>query len=145
MAGLGSAFVTALKVHQEIYERSQGYVGHRLLMGTRALLLHTTGRKTGERRTNALVYATDAGRYLVVPSNGGANRYPAWWHNLNAEPDVDIWLGRKRLEVTGSWVMPGEDDFDRLWDLCNIANHQQFRAYQKKTARPIPVVVLTPR
>jgi deazaflavin-dependent oxidoreductase (nitroreductase family) len=144
MAGLGSAFVNALKVHQEIYVRSHGVLGHRLLLGMRTLVLNTTGAKSGEPRRNALVYAPDGGRYLVVPSNGGAHRYPAWWHNLRKQPDADIWVGVKRVNVRASWVMPGEPDFERMWKLCNIANRGQFDAYTRKTSRPIPVVVLTP-
>lgn len=142
---MGSTFVNALKVHQEIYVRSRGIVGHRLLLGMRTLVLHTTGAKSGVRRANALVYAPDGGRYLVVPSNGGANRYPGWFHNLRNDPEVDIWIGVKRKRVRASWVMPGEPDFERLWKLCNIANRGQFDQYRRKTARPIPVVVLTPR
>ena len=64
------AFVTALKVHQLVYERSGGLVGHRLL-GMPTLLLRTTGRRSGQTRTSALVYAEDAGRRLVCASNGG--------------------------------------------------------------------------
>ncbi|HSV37800.1 MAG TPA: nitroreductase/quinone reductase family protein [Nocardioidaceae bacterium] len=144
MPGMGSAFVTALRVHQEIYVRSHGVVGHRLLLGMRTLVLHTTGAKSGVRRSNALVYAPDKGRYLVVPSNGGANRHPGWFHNLRKEPEVDVWIGVQRKRARASWVMPGEPDFERLWKLCNIANRGQFDQYRTKTARPIPVVVLTP-
>lgn len=145
MPGMGSAFVTALKVHQEIYVRSHGLVGHRLLLGMRTLVLHTTGAKTGAHRANALVYAPDDGRYLVVPSNGGANRHPGWYHNLRKQPDVEIWIGVRRKQVHASSVFPGEPDFERLWRLCNIANRGQFDHYRKKTERKIPVVVLTPR
>lgn len=142
---MGSAFVNALKVHQEIYVRSRGIVGHRLLLGMRTLVLHTTGAKSGESRANALVYAPDGGRYLVVPSNGGANRHPGWFHNLRTNPDADVWVGVRRQQVRASWVMPGEPDFERMWRLCNIANRGQFDQYRTKTSRPIPVVVLTPR
>ena len=145
MPGMGSAFVNALKVHQEIYVRSHGLVGHRLLLGMRTLVLNTTGAKTGEPRANALVYARDNGRYLVVPSNGGANRHSAWFHNLRKNPDADVWVGVRRKQVRATWVFPGEPDFERLWKLCNIANRGQFDQYRKKTRRPIPVVVLTPR
>ena len=63
----------ALRIHAQVYERTDGLVGHRML-GVPTLLLRTTGRRTGVTRTNALVYASDGGRYLVVPSNGGADR-----------------------------------------------------------------------
>ena len=63
----------ALHLHQAIYERTDGRLGHNLL-GTRCLLLRTTGAKTGVTRTNGLVYARDGADYLVVASFGGARR-----------------------------------------------------------------------
>ncbi len=66
-----------LRVHACVYERTDGRVGHRIL-GLPTLLLRTTGRKSGVTRTNALVYARDEQRYVVVPSNGarGAPHLP---------------------------------------------------------------------
>ena len=84
---------------------------------SRALLLRTTGRRSGATRTNALVYARDGDDYLVVASNGGADRAPAWLHNLRANPDVEIQIGRDRQPATARVVEQADPDFERLWTL----------------------------
>lgn len=136
--------IRALKVHQAIYERSGGRIGHRLA-GTRNLLLHTVGAKTGQPRVNALSYARDGRDYVVVASMGGAPRSPGWYHNLRADPEVEIQIGTKRIPVTARAVLPGDPDRDRLWKLADANNSGRYSNYQKATDRPIPVVVLTPR
>ena len=137
------AFVTALKVHQEIYEKSHGLVGHRLLLMP-TLLLRTTGRRSGLTRTNALVYGRDGDRYLVCGSNGGHHLPPAWALNMEADPDVEIQVGVRRMKARATTLRPGDTDYDRLFAICNKANRGQFAAYQKKTSRPLPVFVITP-
>ncbi len=132
-----------LRVHQEIYERSGGRIGHRIL-GVPCLLLHTTGAKTGRARTAALAYARDGSSYLVAASMGGSPRAPGWYHNLLADPDVEIQIGTRRIPVTARSVAAGSAGYDRLWDIVNAANHDRYRGYQRLTTRPIPVVVLTP-
>jgi deazaflavin-dependent oxidoreductase (nitroreductase family) len=139
-----AAGIQALKVHQFVYERSGGRVGHNLF-GTKALLLHTVGAKTGQRRTNALTYAKDGDSYVVVASMGGAPRSPGWYHNLRNNPDAEIHVGPRRIPVTARAVLPGDPDRERLWQLADHNNAGRYSAYQKLTTRPIPVVVLTPR
>jgi deazaflavin-dependent oxidoreductase (nitroreductase family) len=136
--------VQVLKLHQFVYEHSGGHVGHRLA-GTRNLLLRTVGAKTGRRRTNALTYVKDGPDYVVVASLGGAPRSPGWYHNLRADPDVEIQVGTKRIPVTARAVLPGDPDRDRLWLLADQNNAGRYSNYQKATTRPIPVVVLSPR
>lgn len=137
------AFVTALKVHQLVYERSGGLVGHRLL-GMPTLLLRTTGRRSGQTRTSALVYASDAGRRLVCASNGGHHRPPAWLLNLEARPEVEVQVGRRREPTIATAVRPDDPDYARLFALCDRANKGQFSRYQRRTDRELAVVVLTP-
>ncbi|HZC69797.1 MAG TPA: nitroreductase family deazaflavin-dependent oxidoreductase [Jatrophihabitans sp.] len=136
--------VRLLKVHQMIYERSGGRIGHRL-GPTRALLLRTVGAKTGQPRTNALTYARDGADYVVVASMGGAPRSPGWYHNLRAHPDVEIQIRTRRIPVTAHFVMPGDPDRERLWQLADTNNGGRYGQYQKLTSRPIPVIVLAPR
>ena len=138
------AFVTALKVHQGIYENSRGLMGHRLLMGMPTLLLRTTGRKSGLTRTNALVYGRDGADYLVCGSNGGHHLPPAWALNMEANPDVEIQVGVRKMKATAATLRPGDEQYDRLFAICNKANRGQFAAYQKKTDRPLPVFAITP-
>lgn len=132
-----------LRIHEALYERTDGRVGHRML-GVPCLLLRTTGRRSGATRTNGLVYARDGGDLLVVPSNGGADRPPAWLHNLKAHPDVEIQIGRERRRATARVIEAPDPGYERLWQLVNAGNRDRYIAYQRKTTRPIPVVALTP-
>jgi deazaflavin-dependent oxidoreductase (nitroreductase family) len=132
-----------LRVHEKLYIASDGRVGHKIL-GVPTLLLHTTGRRSGKARTNALVYAPDGGDYLVVASNGGADRAPGWLHNLQANPAVEVQIGRDRQPATARVVDSNDPDYARLWQIVNANNKDRYAAYQKQTARPIPVIALTP-
>lgn len=138
------ALMVFVKIHDTIYQGSHGWVGHRIPGAPPSLLLHTVGAKTGQPRTITLAYYRDGRDYLVVASNGGADRNPAWYHNLRAHPRVEINLGRKRLAVTAHVLLPDDPDYARLWRLCDSANGGRYDAYQKNTQRPIPVVRLTP-
>ncbi len=138
------AMLAFLRVHDKVYQATNGWVGHRLPFAPPSLLLHSTGAKTGRKRTNSLTYARDGETYLIVASNGGAPRNPAWYHNLKAHPRVQVNVGPRRLDVTARVVMPGDDDYDRLWRIVNANNADRYRAYQKRTSRPIPVIVLEP-
>lgn len=136
-----------LMVHDTIYKRSNGRIGHRIpLPGVApSLLLHTVGAKTGQQRTNTLSYFPDGGDYLVVASKGGDPKAPGWYHNLKANPDIDINLGPQRLAVTATPVLPDNPDYARMWALVNRQNSDRYNGYQKRTSRPIPIVRLTPK
>lgn len=141
MPGL-SALGLILAVHQFAYERSDGRVGHRML-GVPTLLLRTVGRRSGATRTNALVYASDGADHVVVASNGGDDRPPAWLLNLQAQPQVEVQVGRERRPAKARVVGDGEPDFERLWRLVNDNNSDRYDGYQANTQRRIPVVVLS--
>src|SRR2546421_4011696 len=126
-----------LRVHERLYKQTDGRVGHGML-GVPTLLLRTTGRRSGATRTNALVYARDGDDYLVVPSNGGADKAPGWLHNVRADPAVEIQIGRERRKGTARVVEPSDPGYERLWRIVNENNRDRYSAYQKKTARPIP-------
>lgn len=132
-----------LRVHQELYVRSDGRIGHRTI-GVPTLLLRTTGRRSGATRTNALVYARDGSDYLVVASNGGADRPPGWLHNVRAKPEVEIQIGRERKRATARIIESSDPSYDRLWKMVNENNRDRYTAYQQKTSRPIPVIAITP-
>lgn len=132
-----------LKVHERLYKSTDGRVGHKMI-GVPTLLLRTTGRKSGQTRTNALVYANDGGDYLVVASNGGADKPPAWLFNLEANADVEVQVGRDRKKATARALRPDDPDYERLWKIVNENNKDRYTAYQKQTERPIPIVVLAP-
>src|SRR6202789_809795 len=94
-----------LKIQAFLYERTNGLIGHRML-GVPCLMLRTTGRKTGQTRTNSLVYAKDGDRYLVVASKGGDAKAPAWLLNLCAQPEVQVQIGRTQFQATGTEIGP---------------------------------------
>jgi F420H(2)-dependent quinone reductase len=132
-----------LRVHDALYQKSNGWIGHRTL-GIPSLLLHTVGAKTGQARTASLTYARDGDNYLIVASKGGDPHAPGWYHNLRKNPDVEINVGPRRFAVTAHPMVPSDPDYSRLWQIVNKNNANRYAAYQKKTSRPIPVVVLTP-
>ncbi len=134
-----------LHLHDLLYQKTNGLIGHRIPGMPNSLLLHTVGAKTGQPRINTLSYARDGKDYLVVASMGGAPRSPGWYHNLKAHPDVEINVGTTRLAVTARPILPDDPDYARLWQLVNRNNANRYEAYQKKTTRPIPIVALTPR
>jgi deazaflavin-dependent oxidoreductase (nitroreductase family) len=134
-----------LRLHDLLYQKTNGLIGHRIPGMPNSLLLHTVGAKTGQPRVNTLSYARDGKDYLVVASMGGAPRSPGWYHNLKAHPNVEINVGTQRLAVTARPILPDDPDYARLWQLVNRNNANRYEAYQKKTSRPIPIVALTPR
>jgi len=138
------ALYTFLRVHDTLYQRTNGWIGHRIPGAPPSLLLHTVGAKTGAARVNALSYAKDGDDYLVVASKGGDPKAPGWYHNLKANPRVEINVGPKRFAVTAVPVLSDDPDYARLWQIVNKNNGDRYTAYQAKTTRPIPVIRLTP-
>jgi len=133
---------TVLTVHQVVYDRSGGRIGASLA-GRPMLLLRTTGARTGQARTAALLYVRDGEDYAVIASKGGDDRHPGWYHNLIADPDVEIQVGTDTVPVRAR-VAQG-DERDRLWAAADAVNKGQYTTYQSRTDREIPVVVLAPR
>jgi deazaflavin-dependent oxidoreductase (nitroreductase family) len=132
-----------LKFHHELYVRSGGRIGQGWL-GVPCLLLTSTGAKSGQARVNSLTYAEDGDDYVLVASKGGAPTSPAWFHNVRKNPGVTAQIGTKQLSATAMIIHKGEADYDRLWKLVNDKNHHRYDAYQRKTERPIPIVVVSP-
>src|ERR1700737_3736294 len=122
-----------IRVHDKIYQATNGRIGHRLPGAPPSLLLHTVGAKTGQPRTTSLSYARDGDNYLVVASKGGDPKAPGWYHNLKANPDVEINVGPKRFPVKARAVLPGDPDYDRVWQIVNKNNGNRYIEYQKKT------------
>ena len=124
--------------HTRQYVESGGADGHDW-NGVPTLLLTTTGRKSGFRRRTALIYGVDDAAYVVVASMGGAPDHPAWFLNLQANPDVDLQVGADVFAARAR-VTTG-DERDRLWQaLAQI--WPAYDEYATKTDRQIPVVVL---
>jgi deazaflavin-dependent oxidoreductase (nitroreductase family) len=138
-----SIFSQVLRVHERVYVATDGRIGHRVL-GVPTLLLRTTGRRSGATRTNGLVYAEDGEDLVVVASKGGSDQPPAWLLNLEANPEVEIQIGRERQKAASRVVGPSDPDYQRMWKIVNENNGDRYTAYQDATSRPIPVVVISP-
>jgi F420H(2)-dependent quinone reductase len=131
-----------IAVHDTLYQKTGGWVGHRIPGVPPSLLLHTTGAKSGQPRTSTLTYARDGDAYLIVASNSGSYRYPGWYHNLRAHPDAEINVGPTRFGVRARPVTPEDSDYPRLWKIVNDNNSNRYAAYQDRTTRPIVIFEL---
>ena len=129
------------RVHVFLYRASGGRIGGRFRKTAPVLLLTTTGRKTGKQRTTPLLYVEDGERYAVVASVGGAPAHPSWYLNLRGNPAATIQLGRRKLPVIAETA--GPEERARLWALA-ARMYPPYDAYQSKTSREIPVVILSP-
>ena len=127
--------------HVRRYEATGGKVGHEW-NGTTCLVLHTQGRKSGETRKFPLIYGRDGDAYVVVASKGGAPEHPGWYLNLLAHPDVTIQVKDALIPVTAR--VGTARDKARVWPVMT-AQWPDYDAYQQKTPREIPVVLLEPR
>lgn len=132
-----------LRLHRWAYERSDGRIGHGV-GGHPALLLYTTGRRTGQRRCTSLAYARDGDRLIVVASNHGADKAPAWLYNLQSNPMVELQVGRVHLAGEARVIRASDPDRGRLWQLLNASVSGRLDAYQTRTSRAIQLVALTP-
>ena len=139
-----------LRLHRLVYERTDGRIGKHS-MRVPALLLTTTGRRTGEPRTVGLTYCLDRGDVVVVASNGGSDRHPAWYHNIVADPRVTVRLGRR--VVGGMARVADPEERAALWPAVNRSSrgfspvvHRGVRGrydvYQRHTDRELPVVII---
>jgi deazaflavin-dependent oxidoreductase (nitroreductase family) len=127
-------------VHVALFRASSGRIGGRL-RGAPVLLLTTKGRKTGKERTTPLLYLEDGNRLVVVASKGGAPSHPAWFLNLQANPEVTVERGKGKSRYRAR-AAEGEER-DALWSRV-VAMYGSYADYQEKTSREIPVVVLEP-
>ena len=124
--------------HVDRYEATDGEEGHDW-RGTSVLLLTTTGRRSGERRTTPLIYGRDGEDYMVVASKGGSPAPPAWYLNLSEDPDVEVQVKGDRFRARARTA--GADEKPALWRTM-VGEWPDYDAYQERTEREIPVVVL---
>ena len=124
--------------HVERYRETDGGEGHEW-QGTTALILETTGRKSGEPRPPPLIYQEHDGDYLIVASKGGAPEPPAWYLNLQENPEVDVQVKADRFRARARTATSEEKP--EMWRKMAAA-WPDYDEYQKKTDREIPVVVL---
>jgi deazaflavin-dependent oxidoreductase (nitroreductase family) len=106
------------------------------------LLLTTTGRKSGEPRTAPVVYLARDGKFVLIDTNAGNERLPAWSLNLKAKPRAEVEAGRRKLAV-GARVAEGAER-EELWRACN-QQYGGFDEYIQWMRREPSVWVLEPR
>jgi F420H(2)-dependent quinone reductase len=130
-----------LWLHVTLYRLTNGRIGGRFIAGSPILLLNTTGRRTGKRRTRPLAYVRDGERFVLCASNGGSPRHPGWYHNLATTGRAEIQVGARHLAVTARAADPAERSllFPRF-----VQMYKGYAAYEEKTSRQIPLVLLTP-
>ena len=129
------------KANVAVYRATGGKVGGRFGKAP-VLLLHHRGRKSGQERVTPLLYLGDGERHVIVASAGGMAKHPAWWHNLRAGPETEIEVGGERIPVRAREADDAERE--RLWPRL-VEIWPDFEAYQRRTDRRIPVVVLERR
>ena len=129
-----------LSIYQWLYERTDGRFTW--LAGLPVLLLRTIGRKTGSERTAALVYLKDGDNLVVVASNGGSDKPPGWFFNIQNNAEVGVQIARERMRMRAR--IADQQERARLWPLVNQNNSNRYNGYQAKTKRQIPIVVLSP-
>lgn len=124
------------------YRLTNGWLGGTFLRGAPVMLMTVVGRKSGRRLTVPLLYLQDGERVVIVASKGGMDHHPLWYHNLVANPDVDVQIGAAVKPMRAHTA----DDAERaaLWPRL-IAMYRDYDDYQARTTRKIPVVVLSPR
>ena len=127
--------------HVRQYEATAGKVGHDW-NGASVLILHTTGRKSGQTRKFPLIYGRDGADFVVVASKGGAPDHPGWYRNLLAQPVAKVQVRGEVIPVTARTGTA--EDKQRVWPVMT-AQWPPYDEYQRKTAREIPVVLLRPR
>jgi deazaflavin-dependent oxidoreductase (nitroreductase family) len=128
-------------LHRALYRVSGGRIGGRL-WDLPVVLLTTTGRKSGKQRTVPLCSLRDGEDVIVIASYGGLDQPPAWWLNLEANPNAELLNGRTRRTVTARNAAPEERA--RLWAEVT-ARAPGYLEYEQRTTREIPVVILQPR
>ncbi|RMI32135.1 nitroreductase family deazaflavin-dependent oxidoreductase [Nocardia stercoris] len=145
---LPKIFKYAGRAHVWLYRRTGGRIGGKWRIGAGfrkpvpTLLLEHRGSKSGNQYTTPLLYLRDGADIVIVASQGGLPKHPQWYHNLRANPDVHIQIGRERRAVRA--VTADARERARLWPLL-VGIYADFDTYQAWTEREIPVVVLHPR
>ncbi|MQA17058.1 MAG: nitroreductase family deazaflavin-dependent oxidoreductase [Pseudonocardiaceae bacterium] len=125
--------------HVRRYVETGGAEGHEWKPGVPTLVLATTGRRSGQPRRTGLIYGRDGEDFVVIASKGGAPEHPAWYTNLQADPQAAIQVGEDRFQVLARTA--DVDEKARLWpQMARV--WPDYDTYMRKTDRDIPVVLL---
>ncbi len=128
-------------IHRALFTATNGLVGGKLL-GMPVVDLKTIGRKSGQPRSSMLTSPVqDGDKIVLVASRGGDPQHPGWYHNIQANPDVEIRMrgGRKRMRAR----VATPEEKQRLWPEV-VKKYKGYGQYQTRTTRDIPLVILEP-
>jgi deazaflavin-dependent oxidoreductase (nitroreductase family) len=123
------------------YRATGGKLGGTFRGGAPVMLVTTTGRRTGQRHTTPLLYLRDGNRVVTVASKGGMDHHPLWYRNMVANPAVDVQIGPQVAAMRAHTASAAEKA--ALWPKL-LAMYPDYADYQARTARDIPVVILSP-
>jgi F420H(2)-dependent quinone reductase len=123
------------------YRLSNGRLGGKFPGGAPVLLLTTIGRKSGAKRVAPLLYLQDGNDLIIVASKGGMSQHPAWYRNLEADPAVEVEIGKQKRHYRARRA--NVEEKARLWPRL-VEMYGSFDDYQARTTRDIPVVRLSP-
>ena len=128
------------RLHRWVYQTSDGRIGSSFF-GTKILRLTAKGRHSGQPRAILISYFPYGSSYVIVGSNAGSDRHPAWYLNLLSDSEADIQIVRERGKVEARTAVGSERE--RLWSEI-VKQERSYNEYQKRTSRQIPVVILDP-
>jgi deazaflavin-dependent oxidoreductase (nitroreductase family) len=123
------------------YRLTGGRLGGKFLRGAPVCLVTTTGKRSGQPRTVALLYLPDGDDVVLVASKGGMSKSPAWYHNMMARPEVDVQIGTTTRRMRARRASDAEKA--ALWPRL-VAMYRDYDDYQARTTRNIPVMILSP-
>jgi deazaflavin-dependent oxidoreductase (nitroreductase family) len=140
---IGSIVVKVMSsLNTTVYRLTGGRIGGRFLRGAPVFLVTTIGRKSGQPRTSPLLYLKEGDDYVIVASKGGMSHHPLWYRNIEANPDVEIEIGREKFKARARRANAEEKKV--LWPKL-VAMYPDYDDYQARTERDIPVVILSPK
>ena len=129
-----------MTIYVFLYRLTGGKFGGKV-QGLSVLLLTTIGRKTGKKRITPLGYFEHDGYYVITASNAGFDTHPAWFHNLKSHPQVTVQIGDKQFTASAELADPTLRR--QLWDKL-VERAPGYAAYEKRTTREIPIMLLRP-
>ena len=133
----------AMKLHTVLYRATGGVIGHTGPGLPTMLLLDHVGAKSGTKRTSPLLYVREGDDVAIIASKGGYAKHPAWFHNLTANPETTVQVGREKYAVRARVAEGAERE---KWWKKAVAMYPTYEDYQARSkGRKIPVVVLERR
>jgi deazaflavin-dependent oxidoreductase (nitroreductase family) len=144
---VGTIIKTMSKVNVAVYRWTGGLLGSKWRVGSAfpwgipVLLLTTIGRKSGQARIAPLVFIEEGERVIIVASQGGLPKDPLWYKNLQANPDCQVQIKRRKINMKARTASPEERE--AIWPKL-VAHYLDFASYATWTDRVIPVVILEP-